>query len=210
MKTIDKIPTSKIQRASKLFKTGAKVGVNYIKYYGEKIVSDEDKAKERLNKNNAEDIYDGLKNLKGSALKVAQMLSMDKNILPEAYVEKFSLSQFSVPPLSPPLVIKTFKKYLGKGPNELFDSFNTTSVNAASIGQVHQAEKNGKKLAIKLQYPGVAKSISSDLSLVKSTFSLTIHMDDREDRSPYFLLKVPKNPDTKRRNSSERSFRALI
>ena len=167
MKTIDKIPTSKIQRASKLFKTGAKVGVNYIKYYGEKIVRDEDKAKERLNKNNAEDIYDGLKNLKGSALKVAQMLSMDKSILPEAYVEKFSLSQFSVPPLSPPLVIKTFKKYLGKSPNELFDSFNTTSVNAASIGQVHQAKKNGKKLAIKLQYPGVADSISSDLSLVK-------------------------------------------
>ena len=167
MKTIDKIPTSKIQRASKLFKTGAKVGVNYIKYYGEKIVRDENKAKERLNKNNAEDIYDGLKNLKGSALKVAQMLSMDKSILPEAYVEKFSLSQFSVPPLSPPLVIKTFKKYLGKSPNELFDSFNTTSVNAASIGQVHQAKKNGKKLAIKLQYPGVADSISSDLSLVK-------------------------------------------
>ena len=167
MKTIDKIPTSKIQRASKLFKTGAKVGVNYLKYYSEKIVRDEDKAKERLNKNNAEDIYDGLKNLKGSALKVAQMLSMDKSILPEAYVEKFSLSQFSVPPLSPPLVIKTFKKYLGKSPNELFDSFNATSVNAASIGQVHQAKKNGKKLAVKLQYPGVADSISSDLSLVK-------------------------------------------
>ena len=167
MKTIDKIPTSKIQRASKLFKTGAKVGVNYIKYYGDKIVQDEDKAKERLNKNNAEDIYDGLKDLKGSALKVAQMLSMDKSILPEAYIERFSLSQFSVPPLSPPLVIKTFKKYLGKSPSELFDSFNATSVNAASIGQVHQAKKNGKKLAIKLQYPGVADSISSDLSLVK-------------------------------------------
>ena len=167
MKTIDKIPTSKIQRASSLLKTGAKVGVNYIKYYGEKMVSAEEKAKERLNKNNAEDIYDGLKNLKGSALKVAQMMSMDKNILPKAYVEKFSLSQFSVPPLSPPLVVKTFKKYLGKSPNELFDHFNTISINAASIGQVHQAEKNGKKLAIKLQYPGVADSISSDLSLVK-------------------------------------------
>ena len=167
MKTIDKIPISKIQRASKLFKTGAKVGVNYIKYYGDKIVRDEDKAKERLNKNNAEDIYDGLKDLKGSALKVAQMLSMDKSIFPEAYIERFSLSQFSVPPLSPPLLIKTFKKYLGKSPSELFDSFNATSVNAASIGQVHQAKKNGKKLAIKLQYPGVADSISSDLSLVK-------------------------------------------
>ena len=167
MKTIDKIPTSKIQRASKLFKTGAKVGVNYIKYYGDKIVTSEGVAKERLNQNNAEDIYDGLKNLKGSALKVAQMLSMDKNILPQAYVEKFSLSQFSVPPLSPPLVKKTFKKYLGKTPDDLFDTFDATSVNAASIGQVHKAYKDGKKLAVKLQYPGVADSISSDLSLVK-------------------------------------------
>ena len=59
MKTIDKIPTSKIHRASSLLKTGAKVGVNYIKYYGEKIVSAEDKAKERLNKNNAEDKTSG-------------------------------------------------------------------------------------------------------------------------------------------------------
>ncbi len=167
MKTIDNIPTSKIQRASKLIKTGAKVGVNYIKYYGDKIVTSENEAKERLNQNNAEDIYDGLKDLKGSALKVAQMLSMDKNILPQAYADKFSLSQFSVPPLSPPLVIKTFKKYLGKAPNDLFDTFDATSVNAASIGQVHQAYKNGKKLAVKLQYPGVADSISSDLSLVK-------------------------------------------
>ena len=61
--------------------TGAKVGVNYLKYYGDKLVTSEIEAKDRLNKNNAEDIYGGLKKLKGSALKVAQMLSMEKNIL---------------------------------------------------------------------------------------------------------------------------------
>lgn len=167
MKTIDRIPTTKIQRASKLVQTGAKVGVNYLKYYGDKLVNSEFDAKERLNQNNAEDIYDGLKSLKGSALKVAQMLSMEKSILPQAYVDKFSLAQFSVPPLSPPLVIKSFKKYFGKHPNDLFDTFDATSVNAASIGQVHKAFKDGKKLAVKIQYPGVADSISSDLSLVK-------------------------------------------
>ena len=166
MKTIDYIPTSKIQRATKLVQTGAKVGVNYLKYYGEKMVNS-DLNRDKLNENNAEDIYDGLKSLKGSALKVAQMLSMDKSFLPQAYVEKFSLSQFSVPPLSAPLVLKTFKTNFGKSPYEIFDEFNATSVNAASIGQVHQAEKNGKKLAVKIQYPGVANSISSDLSLVK-------------------------------------------
>lgn len=167
IKTIDKIPVSKIHRASKLVQTGAKVGVNYLKYYGDKLVNTELEAKDRLNKNNAEDIYDGLKKLKGSALKVAQMLSMEKSILPRAYVEKFSLSQFSVPPLSAPLVLKTFKKYFGKSPNELFDTFDANSVNAASIGQVHKATKNGKNLAVKIQYPGIANSISSDLALVK-------------------------------------------
>ncbi len=167
MKTIDKIPVSKIQRATKMVSTGAKVGVNYLKYYGDKLTRTELEAKDRLNNNNASDIYDGLKQLKGSALKVAQMLSMEKSIMPQAYVEKFSLAQFSVPPLSPPLVIKTFKKYFGKTPSEIFDTFNATSVNAASIGQVHIAEKDGKKLAVKIQYPGVAESIASDLAMVK-------------------------------------------
>lgn len=166
MKTIDKIPTNKIQRASKLMTTGVKVGGNYLKYYGKKLVNSEHN-KDELNESNAEDIYDTLKNLKGSALKVAQMLSMEKNIMPKAYVEKFSLAQFQVPPLSAPLVRKTFKKYFGDTPESLYDTFNAESVAAASIGQVHKATKDGKNLAVKIQYPGVAESISSDLAMVK-------------------------------------------
>ncbi|RIV34206.1 AarF/ABC1/UbiB kinase family protein [Flagellimonas lutimaris] len=166
MKSLDTIPTGKIERAGKLVKTGVKIGGNYVKYYGKKLV-DPQTSKDTLDQDNAEDIYDGLKSLKGSALKVAQMLSMEKNLLPRAYVDKFSLSQFSVPPLSAPLVRKTFKKYLGKYPEDIFDEFEKDSVNAASIGQVHRAEKDGIKLAVKIQYPGVAESISSDLALVK-------------------------------------------
>ena len=167
MKKVNNIPTSKISRATKLVQTGAKVGVNYLKYYGNKLIQDESEAKETLNKQNAEDIYDSLKDLKGSALKVAQMLSMERGILPAAYVEKFSLSQFSVPPLSAALVKKTFHKYFGCFPSEMFDTFDLNASRAASIGQVHQAEKDGRKLAVKIQYPGVAESVSSDLALVK-------------------------------------------
>ena len=166
MKTLDKIPTGKLERAGKLVKTGVKIGGNYAKYYSKKLVNPE-LGRDELNEDNASDIYDGLKSLKGSALKVAQMLSMEKNLLPSAYVEKFSLSQFSVPPLSAPLVRKTFKKYLGKYPEDIFDSFERDSINAASIGQVHKATKNGKQLAVKIQYPGVAESIGSDLAIVK-------------------------------------------
>lgn len=185
MKTVDSIPTSKIQRASKIVKTGMKVGVNYLKYYGNKVVSSEEEAREKLDQDNAEDIYDGLKELKGSALKMAQMLSMDKSVLPQAYVEKFSLSQFSVPPLSFPLVVKTFRKYFGQHPNELFDSFEQEAFSGASIGQVHRATKDGRELAVKVQYPGVAESISSDLALVKP-FALRMFNIKAKDSDKYF------------------------
>ncbi len=169
MKTLNKIPTGKLERTSSLLKAGAKVGVNYIKYYGNKITKDknEEEARKTLNEDNATDIYDSLKELKGSALKVAQMLSMEKHILPQAYVEKFSLSQFSVPPLSGALVKKIFRKYFGKNPEDIFDDFTSESVNAASIGQVHKAKKDDKNFAVKIQYPGVRESISSDLKMVK-------------------------------------------
>ncbi|MAT89046.1 MAG: ABC transporter [Flavobacteriaceae bacterium] len=184
MKTIDSIPTGKISRASKLVKTGVKVGGNYLKYYGEKLVNPE-VTKDRLNESNAADIYDGLKSLKGSALKVAQMLSMEKNIMPKQYVEKFSLAQFSVPPLSAPLVRKTFQKYFGKAPEALFGTFEKESVAAASIGQVHRATKDGQSLAVKIQYPGVANSISSDLALVKPVAIKMFNLQGK-DSEKYF------------------------
>lgn len=166
MKTIDKIPSTKIGRAANVLKTGLKVGRNYVSYFGDKLVDNEN-SKENLDKRNAKDIYEGLTEMKGSALKVAQMLSMEKNIIPQAYAKEFSQAQFSVPPLSPPLVKKTFKKHLGKYPNDIFDFFDLESIRAASMGQVHKATLNNEELAVKIQYPGVAESISSDLALVK-------------------------------------------
>lgn len=185
MKTVNKIPKSKIERTTKFVKTGAKVGLNYLNYYKDKLTGNEEDARQKLNENNAEDIYDSLSEMKGSALKVAQMLSMEKNILPTEYVDKFSLSQFSVPPLSAPLVQKTFRKYFGKAPQEIFDSFSPDAINAASIGQVHQATKDGKKLAVKIQYPGVAESISSDLAMVKPIAVRMFNLKGK-DKEKYF------------------------
>jgi len=175
----DHIPTGKVERAMKLVGTGAKIGGNYLKYYARKAINP-DTAKETLHEENASDIYNSLSELKGSALKVAQMLSMDKNLLPRAYTEKFALSQYSAPPLSAPLVEKTFRKALGKGTHEVFDRFNAESVAAASIGQVHQAWLNNKKLAVKIQYPGIADSIRSDLRLVKPVALRMFGLSERE------------------------------
>ncbi|WP_413669783.1 ABC1 kinase family protein [Mucilaginibacter sp. Mucisp86] len=173
------IPTTKVQRSAKFIKTGVKIGGNYIKHYSKKLFNP-DLDKSELNEDNAADIYQSLSELKGSALKVAQMLSMDKNLLPQAYVDKFTQSQYNAPPLSGPLIVQTFRKYFGKNPDQIFDKFNIRSTNAASIGQVHQAEVNGKKLAVKIQYPGVGDSISSDLKMVKPIAFRMLGMSEKE------------------------------
>ena len=173
------IPTSKVQRAAKFISTGAKVGGNYMKHYAKKVVNPS-MTKEELHNNNANDIYNSLSELKGSALKVAQMMSMDKNILPRAYQDKFTMAQYSAPPLSYPLVVKTFQKYFGQSPEQIYDTFTRAAVNAASIGQVHQAVQNGNKLAVKIQYPGVADSVSSDLKLVRPFALRLLNMNEKE------------------------------
>lgn len=162
----DSMPVSKMQRAGKFVSTGAKIGKNYLKHYGKSLITG-NTSKDELHQNNAEDIYDSLSKLKGSALKVAQMLSMDKSLLPTAYQQQFSMAQYSAPPLSYPLVVKTFEKYFQKKPQDIFDSFTASAKNAASMGQVHEAILKGKKLAVKIQYPGVGDSIKSDLAMVK-------------------------------------------
>jgi len=173
------IPVSKVQRAAKFISTGAKVGGNYVKHYAKKMVNPS-MNKDELHQNNASDIYNSLSELKGSALKVAQMMSMDKNLLPRAYQDKFTMAQYSAPPLSYPLVVKTFQKYFQQTPEQLFDTFTRSAVNAASIGQVHQATKGGKTLAIKIQYPGIADSVSSDLRLVRPFALRLLNMNEKE------------------------------
>lgn len=179
MKEQNNMSVSKVERSMKFVKTGFKVGGNYVKHYSKKLVNPE-MSRDELDKDNAADIYDTLSNLKGSALKVAQMLSMDKSILPKAYADQFSLSLNSAPPLSGPLIVRTFTKSFGKTPEMLFDRFEMQATHAASIGQVHKAWKDGQQLAVKIQYPGIADSISSDLKLVKPFALRLLGMSEAE------------------------------
>ncbi|WP_309398098.1 ABC1 kinase family protein [Cerasicoccus maritimus] len=166
MKEQRSIPKHKLTRAASLVKTGAKIGGNYAKYYGKKIATGQDD-RAKLHEENAEETYSAFSKLKGGPLKVAQMLSIDQNILPAAYQEQFAQAQYSAPPLSYPLVVRTFKQEFGQGPNEIFDTFTKSAVNAASIGQVHKATLDNETFAVKIQYPGVSQSLKSDLRLVK-------------------------------------------
>ncbi|MFY8108919.1 MAG: ABC1 kinase family protein [Bacteroidia bacterium] len=173
------IPSGKVERAMRFVKTGVQIGGNYIKHYSKKMV-DPSLSRDELHEDNAEDVYNALSELKGSALKVAQMLSMEKNVLPRQYTNKFVMAQYSAPPLSGPLIVQTFIKQFGKTPQQMFDTFEMKAANAASIGQVHRATKDGKELAIKIQYPGVAESIKSDLKIVKPIAFRLLELSEKE------------------------------
>lgn len=160
------IPKHKLARAASLTFTGAKIGVNYARRVGKSVLTG-DNNREELHARTAADAYASFSRLKGGPLKVAQMLSLDTELLPKAYIEQFSKAQYTAPPLSYPLVAKTFRRELGKAPNEIFDHFEKKAAAGASIGQVHRATKNGHEYAVKIQYPGVAASLDNDLNMVR-------------------------------------------
>ncbi len=168
----ESIRSGAVGRMAALGSAGARVGVNYLKHYGRSMVGAKDpesrrKLREDLDQKNAETVYETFSKLKGGPLKLAQMLSIDKNLLPVAYARQFAQAQSSVPPLSYPLVARTFQREFGKGPEEVFEHFEKKASHGASIGQVHRARHKGRDYAVKVQYPGVARSLRSDLAVVK-------------------------------------------
>ena len=116
------LPTTKVARAARFAKTGLSVGANYVKHYAKRAVGAES-ATADLHAANAAELYGALSEMKGSVLKVAQMLAMEKNVLPAAYAEQFAQAQYSTPPLSGPLVVKAFRDAFGQSPFQLFDAF---------------------------------------------------------------------------------------
>lgn len=179
-----RIASGKVTRVAALAGAGAKVGVNYLKHYGKRAVGSESGV-ESLHKENAKTVYDTFSRLKGGPLKMAQMLSIDRNMLPEAYREQFAQAQYSAPTLSYPLVVRTFRREFGKGPLDIFDSFSQSAVHGASIGQVHRATIGDKTYAVKVQYPGVADSLTSDLAVVKPVALQILGLREK-DVEPYF------------------------
>ncbi len=181
----ESIRSGRVSRIVALAGTGAKVGLNYAKHYGGRALGRTMDERE-LHAANADDVYATFSKLKGGPLKVAQMLSIDGGMLPEAYGKVFAQAQYSAPPLSYPLVERTFRREFGKGPTEMFASFEPRAAHGASIGQVHRATgADGREYAVKVQYPGVADSLRSDLAVVKPIALQILGLRER-DVAEYF------------------------
>ena len=112
----------------------------------------------------AEDVADTLGAMKGVMMKIGQMASYIDDGLSPAVRQTLARLQDSVPPMSPPLAAAVVEEELGAPPEHAFARWDPRPIAAASIGQVHRAVTlDGRAVAVKVQYPGIAETIAADL-----------------------------------------------
>ncbi len=166
----DNLPTTKLSRGRVVGKAMLKIGANQTKEVIKGVFLSPKKKKESAkiaHAKNAKVIMDSLGQLKGVSIKIAQQVALGMPFLPPAYLDEMSKSFQAVPPINKALVRKIIKQELGEYPSDAFGRFELAPFGSASLGQVHYAIYEGENIAIKIQYPGVAKSIKSDISILK-------------------------------------------
>jgi predicted unusual protein kinase regulating ubiquinone biosynthesis (AarF/ABC1/UbiB family) len=121
----------------------------------------------------AEDVAKELGNMKGAIMKAGQMFSFIAEGLPPEAQAALATLQADVPPMAPSLAEKVLRDELGDAPERVFLDWNPMPVAAASIGQVHRAVlRDGREVAVKVQYPGVDKAIKGDLDNAEMLYGM--------------------------------------
>lgn len=173
-----KLITGKLSRTLKATAMIGKTGAKHLHYLGKKkLSSNTDKLQQNHEKEIGKILFKGLSQMRGTALKASQLLSLESDLLPEGIRKELAKSCYQVPPINKALIRKVFIQEFSQEASKLFQEFDTTAHAAASLGQVHKAKiQDGTNVAVKVQYPGVRESINSDLkilSVIMSTLAMT-------------------------------------
>jgi predicted unusual protein kinase regulating ubiquinone biosynthesis (AarF/ABC1/UbiB family) len=140
-----------------------------------------------LTPGNIRRIADELAKMRGAAMKVGQLISMDAGeFLPPELAEIMSRLRAEADFMPPKQLKQVLNAELGDGWLSRFAQFDVRPIAAASIGQVHKARlKDGREVAIKVQYPGIARSIDSDVSNVGRLIKLSGLMPPGLEMEPF-------------------------
>ena len=169
----DRIPKGRVRRSAKL---GSAMGVQATRYAGTKaanVARSRDGAEQKLEARHLETavkMASILGEMKGAAMKLGQLASfVDTEFLPpeyaELYQEQLAHLRTQAPSMPWERVVKVMEQeYRGEPLDELFDHIEEDAFAAASIGQVHRATlHDGRPVAVKVQYPGIAEALEADL-----------------------------------------------
>lgn len=153
-------------RALSMASMGAGIAGSYIGYLLQRAFIGETQSKLKLKSAHtraARKMRDEMQSLRGPAMKLGQALSMQAGILPEETLAELATLQMEAPGMHPSLVRVQIKRTLGHEPEEIFQQFAPEPFAAASLGQVHHAiTRDGLKVAVKVQYPGIGQAIEND------------------------------------------------
>src|SRR3989454_8368058 len=168
----ERIPTGRVARTAKVGTVIGSQGARYAGTRAANVVRSKERATEALDQRHleaAERMVDTLGTMKGAAMKIGQLASfIDTEFLPpeyrELYQDKLSALRTSAPPMPWRKVSTVLDEEWGAPVEEPFEDFDHDAAAAASIGQVHRAAlPDGRKVAVKIQYPGVAKALRADM-----------------------------------------------
>jgi predicted unusual protein kinase regulating ubiquinone biosynthesis (AarF/ABC1/UbiB family) len=160
------VPVGRWRRLRLLGTLQAKIGAAYLFYWVRGWFQQADQ-KERLlaetHWKTALWLLDSMSYLRGAVMKVGQTLANFPEIVPPEFVQTLDRLYFDAPPMHWALLRETVRNELGDDPENIFASFDKRAFAAASLGQVHRARlKSGEEVAVKIQYPGIARTIRED------------------------------------------------
>ena len=159
-------------RALSMASMGAGIAGSYAGYLLQRAFLGEAKSRIKLKSTHtraARKMADEMQALRGPAMKLGQMLSLQTGVLPDEVLAELASLQMEAPGMHPSLVRVQVKGSLGREPEEIFKHFTPEPFAAASLGQVHHAvTREGQRVAVKIQYPGIRRAIENDFSLFRA------------------------------------------
>jgi predicted unusual protein kinase regulating ubiquinone biosynthesis (AarF/ABC1/UbiB family) len=162
-----KLQLSRLGRTGALARLLLRIGGRYLARSPRLIFASADRRGELRHEialRTADDVTEELGSMKGALMKLGQMASYIDEDMPQTFRTAMARLQHNAPPMSPELARSVIVDELGDAPERIFTRWDPLPIAAASIGQVHRAITNqGKAVAVKVQYPGIARTITSDV-----------------------------------------------